>query len=158
MRHFVLGVSNLLSALACSAASAQPLNVPPYAGVYEPQGVDERGQWMLADETERGMRDSHLVIRDAALDAYVRGVFCRTVGEDRCRSVRIYILRIPIFNASMYPNGMMTVWSGLLLRSRNEAELAAVLAHEFAHFERRHTLQAFRRRGPPTILWLGRLC
>jgi predicted Zn-dependent protease len=45
----------------------------------------------------------------------------------------------------MSANGMMIVWSGLLLRSRNEAELASVLGHEFAHFERRHGLSGFRR-------------
>jgi hypothetical protein len=38
----------------------------------------------------------------------------------------------------------MTVWSGLLLRAQNEAQLAAVLGHEFAHFKRRHSLQLFR--------------
>jgi hypothetical protein len=50
---------------------------------------------------------------------------------------------------------MMIVWSGLLLRSRNEAELASVLGHEFAHFERRHQLTGFRRQRTATdiIAW-----
>jgi hypothetical protein len=38
----------------------------------------------------------------------------------------------------------MRVYSGLLLRIRTEAELANVLAHEFAHFELRHGLASFR--------------
>lgn len=138
----------LAAALAISADAAfaqrPDLSVPPYQGVYQPQGVDERGLWMEADEHERHLRDSALMIRDPALNEYVREVLCRTVGDDRCRNVRIYILRVPIFNAGMYANGMMEVWSGLLLRSRSEGELASVLAHEFAHFERRHTLRGFQ--------------
>lgn len=134
---------------------ASAFQVPPYAGAYQPQGTDERGLWMMADEDERKLRDSQIVIRDPALNAYVREILCRTVGEDRCGSARIYIMRVPDFNASMSPNGTMRVYSGLLLRARNEAELASVLGHEFAHFEMRHTLDGFRRArtGSDILAW-----
>lgn len=136
--------------------SVRSLNLPPYSKAYEPRTVDERGMWMEADEAERVMRDSKLVIRDDELNAYVRGVLCRTVGTDRCGSVRIYVLRIPQFNATMYPNGMMTVWSGLLLRMKTEAELGAVLGHEFGHYELRHTLAGFQKARTATdvMAWL----
>jgi predicted Zn-dependent protease len=49
-----------------------------------------------------------------------------------------------VFNASMAPNGMMQVWTGLLLRVQDEAQLAAVIGHEMAHYLERHTLQRFR--------------
>lgn len=129
--------------LASGAARAQAL--PPFTLGYNPIGVDERGIWSLADERERELRDSNLVIRDPELDAFVRRVLCRTVGEDRCGGVRIYVLHVPAFNATMSPNGTMEIWSGLLLRVRSEAELGAVLGHEFGHFELRHTLKAFKR-------------
>lgn len=107
---------------------------PPFEGVYQPQGVDEMGLWKEDDETERKLANSPLVIRDEALNNYVRSVLCKTVGNDRCNSVRIYILRIPIFNATMSSNGTMRVYSGLLLRATSEAELGSVLGHEFGHF------------------------
>lgn len=133
--------------------SAQAL--PPYVQAYSPTTVDERGLWMEADESERAMRDSRFLITDPKLQTYVRGIFCRTVGEERCRNVRIYILRIPHLNATMYANGMMTIWSGLLLRVKSEAELGAVLGHEFAHFELRHSLKAFqaRRTASDIMVW-----
>ena len=44
----------------------------------------------------------------------------------------------------MSPNGAMHVWTGLLLRVENEAQLANVLAHELAHYRQRHSLQRWR--------------
>jgi predicted Zn-dependent protease len=129
--------------------------LPTYSQAYEPRTVDERGLWAEADEEERKLRDSPLVIRDAAFNAYVRRVLCQTVGTDRCSSTRVYVMEVPAMNAMMLPNGMMVVWSGLLLRTRNEAELGAVLGHEFAHFELRHSLKAFKRKRTATdiISW-----
>ena len=128
---------------------------PPYAGVYQPRGVDEIGMWREDDEQERVLANSPLVIRDEALTAYVKSVLCAAVGSDRCKATRIYILREPSFNATMVANGTMRVYSGLLLRVRSEAELAAVLGHEFGHFEKRHGLQGFkaRRTGSDFLAW-----
>lgn len=128
---------------------------PPYAGAYQPKGVDEIGLWREDDEGERALANSAIVIRDETLNIYVRNVLCATVGQNRCGAARIYILRMPIFNATMSPNGTMRVFSGLLLRVRNEAELAAVLGHEFGHFEQRHSLARFkaRRSGTDLLSW-----
>jgi beta-barrel assembly-enhancing protease len=116
---------------------------PPVTAAYEPQDKDERGIWMQMEEEERKLKTSNFLIRDEGLNTYVRDVFCRTVGE-RCRDVRIYIVRTPYFNASMAPNGLMLVYSGLFLRTRDEAQMAAVLGHEFTHYERKHSLRLFR--------------
>lgn len=135
--------------LVHAAVAAALLMQTPAAAVaqapsgYQPVDSDERGLWMVMAEEERRVRDSNFVMQDAALNAYVRQVFCRTVGP-RCAEIRIYLMRTPYFNASMAPNGMMQVWSGLFLRTRNEAELAAVLAHEYTHYEQQHSLRIFR--------------
>jgi hypothetical protein len=50
----------------------------------------------------------------------------------------------PFFNASMAPNGYMEVWSGLLLRAEDEAQLAFVLGHEVTHYSERHSIQMLR--------------
>ncbi len=148
-----------MSALLVTAASppdpARAPPPPPYSGIYQPQGVDEIGFWREADEDERSLANAPEVIRDEALNDYVRGILCSTVGKDRCAATRIYIVRVPFFNASMAPNGTMRVFSGLLLRMRSEAELGAVLGHEFGHFERRHTVTLFksRRSGTDLLSW-----
>ncbi|MFM5908219.1 MAG: M48 family metalloprotease [Novosphingobium sp.] len=130
------------------SAPAAPAPVAPAAAQadapYVPQDKDERGLWMQMDEAERELKRSPLVIRDPDLNAYVRQVLCRTVGQAKCAQVRLYLIRTPDFNANMAPNGVMQVWSGLLLRTQNEAQLAAVLGHEFTHYENRHSLKLFR--------------
>ncbi len=146
----------LASAIGTSALAADkrpPL--PTYTQAYTPTTVDERGIWMEADERERVQRDARSLVKDPALNAYVRRVLCRTVGEDRCRSVRLYIDEVPAFNAYMTPNGAMVVWTGLLLRVRSEAELGAILGHEFGHFELRHSLKDFKshRTGTDVMAW-----
>ncbi|MBA2936494.1 M48 family metalloprotease [Sphingomonas sp. CGMCC 1.13654] len=118
--------------------------LPSQGLAYQPQDKVERGIWMQMDEAERKFRTSSFVIRDKALNDYVRGVFCRTVGDANCAGVRIYIVRTAAFNASMAPNGMMLVWSGLFLRVRDEAQFAAVLGHEYTHYANKHSLQLFR--------------
>lgn len=144
-----------LPALALPALAQPATALPPYAGAYQPQGVDEIGLWRMMDEEERRLAQSEMVMRAPDLNAYVRKVLCDTVGQDRCRSVRIYILRVPLFNASMAPNGTMQVYSGLLLRTRSEAELGAVLGHEFGHFEARHSLGQLKaqRSGTDVLAW-----
>lgn len=158
MRRIAVLGSALAACFAAQPAVAQKIFArPPYAGAYEPQGIDERGLWMEVDEAERGLAASPFVLRDPQLTDFVRGVLCRTVGDDRCRGVRVYVVKDSSFNASMTPNGMMIVHTGLLARLHSEAELASVLGHEFGHFENRHSLKRFRaRRGATDAMsWIS---
>lgn len=150
MRRLVAGaMSGVLAIAPIAPAYAQPKTLspsfPPYEGAYEPQDLDERGLWQEMDEAERQIAQSKVVLKDPALQGYLEEVLCNAVGSDRCSAARIYIVRESSFNASMAPNGMMLVHTGLLMRMRNEAELASVLGHEFGHFEKRHTLRLFKK-------------
>ncbi|NNU43226.1 M48 family metalloprotease [Ramlibacter montanisoli] len=106
--------------------------------------TDEGGLWSMMDREETRMRRSPLVVRDPALTAYLRDIVCRLGGEQHCADVRVYVVRTAQFNATMAPNGAMQVWSGLLLRVDNEAQLAAVLGHELGHYLERHTVERLR--------------
>lgn len=141
-----------------AALAPLPIATPEFEGAYQPTDPLERSLWQEMADYERTLRTSQQVIRDPALNDYVRGVLCRTIGPE-CQQVRLYILRSPEFNATMAPNGVMTVWSGLLLRVQNEAQLAAVLGHEYSHFQRRHSLVDLRRKKDRTntSYWLSQV-
>lgn len=127
-------------AQARSAAPGREFLAPGYRPTSE---SDEKGLWSLMDRAERELRDSRFLIRDPDVNAYVREIICR-LAKDHCPDVRIYIVRTPHFNASMAPNGMMQVWTGLLLRCQDEAQLASILGHEMGHYLRRHTIERWR--------------
>jgi predicted Zn-dependent protease len=63
----------------------------------------------------------------------------------------------------MAPNGVVLVFSGALLRMQDEAELALVLGHEFAHYRQRHSLQSWDKAKDTTaflatfgvLTWVG---
>jgi len=103
----------------------------------------EAGLWMQADRAEKKIQRSGNLVKHAGINRYVRSIVCR-LSPDYCEQIRVYIVDKPGFNASMTPNGMMIVQSGLMLRAQNEAQLAFVLGHEMAHFIRRHTLQRWQ--------------
>lgn len=105
--------------------------------------TDEGGLWSLMDHEEQRLRQSPFRIKDIRLQNYLQDIACRLGGE-HCPDIRVYILHTPLFNANMAPNGMMQVWSGLMLRADNEAQLAAVLGHEIGHYIARHSLEQLR--------------
>lgn len=106
---------------------------------------DEGGLWAVSDKAESVARQSAELDRDPALNAYVREVACK-VARDHCADIRVYVMDRPFFNASMAPNGYTEVWSGTLLRAADEAELAFILGHEISHFDRNHSITAWRRK------------
>jgi len=97
----------------------------------------------MMDREETRLRRSPFLIKDPGLHDYVQGIACR-LGGDHCPDIRVYLVHTPYFNASMAPNGMMQVWSGLMLRADNEAQLAAVLGHEIGHYLARHSVDRLR--------------
>ncbi|PZO55340.1 MAG: hypothetical protein DCF16_03340 [Alphaproteobacteria bacterium] len=104
---------------------------------------DEGGLWGMSDRAEMDARASGQLERDPALNAYLRDVACR-VAATYCGDIRLYVMNRPYFNASMAPNGYMEVWSGLLLRAEDEAQLAFVLGHETVHYAEQHSLEQQR--------------
>jgi predicted Zn-dependent protease len=129
----------------CQSSTIQPLDPPSVQQGYQPAlDSDEAGLWLVMDQAEKDLKTSGKLITDTKANDYLRDVICR-LAEDICPDVRVYLVRVPYFNATMAPNGVMQVWSGLLLRAENEAQLAYILGHEIAHYRYQHSLQIFRQ-------------
>lgn len=106
--------------------------------------IDEAGLLLQMDKFESELAQSPDRIRDPALESYLQSLTCRIAAE-HCPYIRIYLVRQPLFNAAMGPNGMLIIWSGLLLRVEDEAQLAFVIGHEIGHYQMRHTLARWRK-------------
>lgn len=59
------------------------------------------------------------------------------------RELRFCTLRSSESNAWTFDRGVILVTTGLIARLDNEAQLAFVLAHEIAHYKRRHSFNTF---------------
>ena len=131
---------------ACAAARAFPQadNYAVPERLTKPDlSTDEGGLWALMDREERNLRRSPFLLKDPSLKTYIQELACR-LGGSHCPDIRVHLVRTPLFNASMAPNGMMQVWTGLLLRVDNEAQLAAVLGHEIGHYLQKHSVDRLR--------------
>jgi predicted Zn-dependent protease len=145
-RSLLIGGGVAAAALHTGVAQARirPQDMVPLVGPgYRPTERDEQGLWQEMERVEEEVADSNLLLTDPKLTGYLRDLIGR-VGGPAAKDFRIYLARIPEFNAMMFPTGFAVVFSGLLLRMRNEAQLAGVIAHESGHFLRRHQIRAWR--------------
>jgi predicted Zn-dependent protease len=145
-RSLLLGGGAAAAALHTGAAQARvrPQDMVPLVGPgFKPTERDEQGLWKEMERVEEEVAGSNLLIEDPKITGYLRDLI-GTVGGPAAKDFRIYLARIPDFNAMMFPTGFAVVFSGLLLRMRNEAQLAGVIAHESGHFVRRHMIRSWR--------------
>ena len=145
-RSILAGGGVLAAALATGVAQARirPADMVPLIGPgFKPADTDEKGLWSQMDRVEEEVSGSNLLIKDPELVSYLQDIIGR-VGGPAAKDMRIYLAHIPDFNAVMFPSGFSVVFSGLLLRMRNEAQLAGVIAHESGHFLRRHMIRSWR--------------
>jgi predicted Zn-dependent protease len=145
-RSLLVGGGVAAAALTTGTAQARvrPQDMQPLIGPgFKPTDRDEQGLWQLMDRAEEEIAGSNLLMNDPALTGYLKNLIGK-VGGPAAQDMRIYLAHIPEFNAVMFPSGFTVIFSGLLLRARNEAQLAGVIAHESGHFLRRHMIRSWR--------------
>src|SRR5262245_20779958 len=139
----MLAATALLSLAAAPTLAASSPGAPP-VGFRPPLDTPEGGLWGVMDKVEAEIKVSPALIKDEALNAYVRKILCDLAGP-QCETFRVYIVEEPTSNALAGANGVVVVWTGLLLRVQSEAELAFVLGHEITHYLKRHSVANFER-------------
>jgi predicted Zn-dependent protease len=145
MKYFIIILSVCLLAAACAT--------PPVVSLGEAlqAGKDEKMLWRQADEEQRVIDNSGWLYRDTDIEIYLNEVAAKLKAytDSPDISFKIKIINDPNLNAFAFPNGVIYVHTGVLARMENEAQLAALLAHEMTHCTHRHSLRALKsRRGP----------
>jgi predicted Zn-dependent protease len=103
----------------------------------------------LEDEYRAGlgwfasMRQSGVVLEDPEVEDYIQeiGHSLSSRAEEGQHQFYYFVLKDPIVNAFAMPGGFIAIQSGLILATRNENELAGVMAHETAHVTQRHLVR-----------------
>lgn len=106
---------------------------------------DDDGIRGTFDQMERRLQTSRFLVREPVINTYIRQIVSG-IATEYANDIRPYVVRVPDFNATQAPNGMMQIWTGLLLRCTNEAQMVAVLGHEVGHYLRAHSLEGLNQR------------
>lgn len=98
---------------------------------------DENRVWLQAREFDKAIQNLGSIYPDPAATAYLQSVMDRLYPEFKGK-ITVKIVKTPILNAFALPNGSIYIHIGMLARIDNEAQLAAILAHEAGHFIQKH--------------------
>jgi predicted Zn-dependent protease len=139
----------------CSLAACGRVAVPGGVGILGPR-VSEGQEIRAGQRAARDATRTLGLVADQALQDYVQQIGAR-LAELSDRTELPWTFRVvddPMPNSFALPGGFVFVTRGLVGVVNSETELAAVLAHEIAHVNARHGLQALARpRGPDLGFW-----
>ena len=116
-------------------------------------GKSGAGNWyslereaQIGREYSKAIDQSTRLIKDPLVNQYVNQVAQKIVrNSDAKVAFTIKVIDSEAVNAFALPGGFLYVNTGLLLATQNEAELAAVMAHEIAHVAARHATRQLTR-------------
>jgi len=103
----------------------------------------------LEDEYQAGlgwfrqMGQSGMVLEDPEISAYIQeiGHSLSSHAEEGQHQFYYFVVKDPVINAFAMPGGFIAINSGLILATRDENQLAGVMAHETAHVTQRHLVR-----------------
>jgi beta-barrel assembly-enhancing protease len=157
-----VAASLLLAAAAGIGAAAQdgrpanvPLGLPSVQSSLPDLGSGANAILTRADEYQigrmvvRDLRSQNLLLDDAESADYLQNLGDRIGVEAQDGQQRLTFLpvRDNSLNAFALPGGFIGIHSGLFLRTDDESELAAVVAHEIGHVVQRHMARAVQAEG-----------
>jgi beta-barrel assembly-enhancing protease len=95
-----------------------------------------------------GILQSEVCVFGDPLSLYVKDIAKNLLKDDRetYKELRFYTLKSNETNAFSTDQGIIFVTTGLISQVSSEAQLAYVLAHEIAHYKRKHVLERFKQK------------
>ena len=152
LKKAVLSIATATLVIA-SVAGADDINLPdmgsPADAVLSKSDEAQIGRAIMAQ-----LRATGAVVEDPLVNEYINEVGSRVAAQtnDGSQSFTFFVIGDPNINAFALPGGYIGVHTGLLDSTRNENELAGVLAHEVAHVTQRHIARAIHASQRQSIL------
>ena len=157
----LLGALILLAVFA-AGASADDINLPDLGSPADAL-LSKSTEAQIGRAIMRNIRNSGMVVEDPQITEYINEIGHRIAvqSNDGDHEFTFFVVNDPRINAFALPGGYIGVHTGLIEASRNEDELAGVIAHEVAHVTQRHIARAVhagsRQSMLSTALMLGAL-
>jgi predicted Zn-dependent protease len=126
----------------------------PDIGTQANATISLEDEYRLGSMVVRGLRDQGQILDDPELNEYIQSLGLRLSSQATTagQSFQYFIVKDPEINAFALPGGFVGINAGLLLATRNENELAGVLAHEISHVTQRHIARSIAEQGRNSIV------
>ena len=144
---------SLAAVVLVSGAGADDIKLPemgsPADAILNTSEEAQIGRMIMRD-----IRASGTVVEDPIVTEYVNEIGSRIAAQanDGDHNFTFFVVSDPRINAFALPGGYIGIHTGLLDATRNEDELAGVIAHEVAHVTQRHIARAIHANSRQSIL------
>ena len=140
-------------AVFAAGASADDINLPDMGSPADAL-LSKSVESQIGRAIMRDIRRSGMVVEDPQTTEYINEIGHRIAvqSNDGDYEFTFFVVDDPRINAFALPGGYIGVHTGLIEASRNEDELAGVIAHEVAHVTQRHIARAVHARSRQSML------
>lgn len=148
-----LGLVAAMAVAVAPVASAGDIQLPdmgsPADAILSKSEENRFGRAIMAQ-----IRLSGQVMEDPLINEYINEIGYRIAAQanDGDHSFEFFVVEDERINAFALPGGYIGVHTGLIEATRNEHELAGVLAHEVAHVTQRHIARAIHANSRQSLL------
>jgi len=147
----------LLGTMSVSAVNKK--NDLPEIGVVASSAISLDKEVLIGDALMRQLRGQAPIVNDPLLDEYIQDLGNRLVAQagNVKFPYKFFIINSPDINAFAFFGGHVGIHTGLIFNTRNESELASVLAHEVSHVTQRHIARSIEARQKSSPLQIASL-
>jgi predicted Zn-dependent protease len=140
-------------AVFAAAASADDIRLPDLGSPADAI-LSKSNEAQIGRSIMRDIRNSGMIVEDPQVAEYINAIGHRIAvqANDGDYSFSFFVVDDSRINAFALPGGFVGVHTGLIEASRNEDELAGVLAHEVAHVTQRHIARAVHASSRQSML------
>jgi predicted Zn-dependent protease len=126
----------------------------PELGTAAQRTLSIEDEYRIGRMVMRGLRDSGRLVEDPETNEYIQSLGLRlsSLTNQGNRDFNFFLVNDRSINAFALPGGFVGVNTGLLLDTRNESELAGVLAHEISHVTQRHIARGIEAAGRTNLV------
>ncbi len=146
MRAWPLILLLHLAAGPAPAAAQTTGSELPDIGTPASQALSLADEYKIGLMIVRQLREAGQIIEDPEINEYLQSLGMRLASQahEGAHRFTFFAVRDSAINAFALPGGFIGVNAGLVTATKNEAELAGVLAHEIAHVTQRHIARSIQ--------------
>ncbi len=154
MRKIVLFLATALMTVGAGAQRTNSADDLPDIGSPAQAMLTLEDERQIGRMIVRGLRDQDQILDDPEVAEYVQSLGARLSSEahDGAQRFTFFTVKDRTINAFALPGGFIGMNAGLVLETKNESELAGVMAHEIAHVTQRHIARSIAAQSRTSLV------